>query len=150
MVGLEEPLGVRDTIVGREGGVVHHVTEERRQLLAVNGFGRLGAGFGELSRDASDLHGGNTGGVGQHNGHLQDDPQLLADGDGIEAIEGLSAVACLEEEGLTLGHAGQLLLQGASFAGKDEGRHRGQILLHSLEFGRVRPARLVLRWESSP
>ena len=42
-------------------------------------LGRRRAGLGELAGDAADLHDGHAERVGQHDRHLQDDAQLLAD-----------------------------------------------------------------------
>ena len=61
-------------------------------------LGRRRAGLGELSGDAADLHDRDTRAVGEHDRHLQDDLQLVADRVGGEVVEGLRAVAGLEHE----------------------------------------------------
>ena len=62
------------------------------------------AGLGELAGDAADLHRGHARRVGEHDGHLEDDLQLVPDGVGAEGVERLGAVAGLEQERLAVGH----------------------------------------------
>ena len=59
-----------------------------------------GARLGELPGDAPDLHRGHAAAVGEHDGHLQDDLELVADGVGRERVERLGAVAGLQHERL--------------------------------------------------
>ena len=97
---------------------------ERRQLEVADGLGGRGAGLGELAGDAADLHDRHADGVGEHDGHLQDDAQLLSDVVGGELLEALGAVAGLEQEGVAGGDLGEFGLQGAGLAGEHERRHR--------------------------
>ena len=66
--------------------------------------------------------------VRQHDGHLQDDLQLVPDGVGREGVERLGAVAGLEQERLARGHLGQAAGQVAGLAGEDQRRHGRQRL----------------------
>ena len=67
---------------------------------------------------------GHRGGVGQHDGHLQQHPQLVADVVGGHAGERLGAVAALEQERLTAGDGGELRLEVVALAGEDQRRQR--------------------------
>ena len=81
------------------------------------GVGR--AGLGELAGDPSDLHDRDPAGVGEHDRHLEDDFEPVADRVG-RALERLGAVAGLEEKGFAAADAGQLLGEVASLAGEHE------------------------------
>ncbi len=87
------------------------------------GLGRRRPRLGELARDPPDLHDRQRGAVREHGRHLQEDLQLLADGDRREVIERLGAVARLEEEGPAVGHLGERRTKLARLAGEDERRH---------------------------
>ncbi len=121
------------------------MTEERREFGAVDGLGGPGPGLGELPCDSADLDRRNPGGVHQDDGHLQDDPQLLPDGDGVESVERLGAITGLEQKRLAFGHPAEVAHEFTSLAGEDKGRHGGKLLLHPLQFGRIGPSRLLGR-----
>ena len=108
------------------------------------------ARLGELPGDAAHLDHRHAGGVGQHHRHLQDDLELVPDGVGGELGEGLGAVAGLEQEGVAVGHVGQLRGEVARLAGEDERRQGGQPRLGLLEGVRVGPLRLLRRGELPP
>ena len=100
--------------VGHPGGgrgqrVVDHVAAERRDDRVADGLGGRRAGLGELPGDPAHLHHRHAGAVGQHDRHLQDDLELVADGVGGEPVERLGAVAGLEQERLAGGHLGERL-----------------------------------------
>ena len=82
VVGLHQPLGVGDA--GGLGGrvAVDDVAAEAGQLEVADLLGVAGARLGELAGDAADLHHRHAERVGEHDRHLQDDAQLLADVDG--------------------------------------------------------------------
>ena len=124
MVGVEQTVGVGGSGHAVERRVVHHVPPEAGQLDPVAGLGVGRPGFRELTGDPAHLHHGDSRRVGEHDGHLEDDPQLVADGIGRELAERLGAVAGLEEERLALGDAGQLSGQRSGFAGKNQRRKR--------------------------
>ena len=115
--------------VGHPGGgvgdvVVDHVTAERRQLHAVHDLRGAGARLGELPGRARELHDRQRRAVGQHGRHLQHDLEVVADARRREVAEGLGAVAHVEQEPFTGGHAGQGLTQLTGLAGEHE-RRRG-------------------------
>ena len=143
VVGGEQAFGVGVAGGGGEGDVVDHVAPERRQLDAVDRLGGRRTGLGELAGDASDLHHGDTRRVGEHDRHLEDDLQLVADGVGAERVERFGAVAGLEQERPAGGHLGQVGGESSGLAGEDERRHRGQLLDRGVERGGIRPVRLL-------
>ena len=100
VVGGDQAVGVGPAGVGVERLVVDHVAAERVELDVADPLGRRRPGLGELPGDPADLDHRDAGGVGEGDGHLQDDLQLVADVVGREVGEGLGAVAGLEEEGL--------------------------------------------------
>ncbi len=65
----------------------------------------------ELAGNPADLHDRDADGVGEHDGHLEDDAQLLPDVVGGELLEALRAVACLEEERVARRDPGEFGLQ---------------------------------------
>ena len=70
-------------------------------------LGRRRARLRELAGDPTDLHHRQRGAVGQDDGHLQEDLQLLADRDRRELVERLGAVARLEQERAARGDLGR-------------------------------------------
>ena len=139
LVGRHQALGIGAAGLGLEGLVVDHVAAEGRQLQVADPLGGRRARLGELPGDAADLDHGHAGGVGQRHRHLQNDLELVPDGVGRELGEGLGAVAGLEQEGLAVGHLGQLRCEVTGLAGEDEGRDGGEPRLGLLR-GRPRRA----------
>ncbi len=78
--------------------VVDHVPAERVDDLVADPLGGGAAGLGELPGDPAHLDHRHAGAVGQDDGHLEDDLELVADAVGGELGEGLGAVAGLEHE----------------------------------------------------
>ena len=103
------------------------MSAERRQFEVADDLGGGGAGLRELPGHAADLHDGNADGVGEHDGHLQDDAQLLSNVVGGELIEALGAIAGLEQEGPPGGHTGEFGLQRPGLAGEHQ-RRKGREL----------------------
>ena len=150
LVRGHQALGVGPARLGLEGLVVDHVAAEGLQLHVADPLGVGRAGLGELSGDAPHLHHGHAGCVGERHRHLQDDLELVPDGVRAELGEGLGAVARLQEEGLTVGHLGQLLGQITPLAGEDERWHRRQSRLRLLERVGVGPLRLLRGGKLAP
>ena len=107
VVRLDEAVGVGDAGGHVEPGTVDDVPAERREVDVADALRRAGPRLGELPRDATDLDDRNAQGVGQHDGHLEDDAQLLPDVVGGELLERLGAVAGLQQEGPAGGDLGQ-------------------------------------------
>jgi hypothetical protein len=61
---------------------------------------------------------------GQHNGHLQECAEEVADIVGAMLGEALGAVAALQQEAVAFRYIGEMLLQTARFTGKNERRIR--------------------------
>ena len=150
VVGLHQPLRVRQAGGHRRRLAVDDVAPEARQLGAVHDLGGRGAGLGELAGDAADLHDGHPDGVGEHHRHLQDHPELLPDADRGEVVEALGAVAGLEEEGVAGRHLGERALQGPSLAGEDQRRVGADLLDGALQVGLVGPVGLLCSGEGPP
>ena len=75
---------------------------------------RLGVGrarLGELAGHAADLDHRHGAAEGQHDRHLQQHAEGVADVVGMELGEALGAVAALEQESLAVGDIGQRRLQ---------------------------------------
>ena len=67
------------------------------------------ARLGELTGEPAHLHHRTTGGEGQHDRHLQQDPEGVADIVGMKLGETLGAIAPLQQESLAIRHPGELL-----------------------------------------
>ncbi len=150
VVGGEQAGGIGHPGLGRRGDVVDHVAPERGQVELAHPLGRGAAGLGELAGDAAHLDHRHPGAVGEDDGHLQDEPQLVADDVGREGLEGLGAVAGLEEEGLSVGHRGQAGGQGPCLAGEHQRGIGGELLEHELEGGHVGPLGLLGSHQLAP
>ena len=109
-----------------------------------------GAGLGELAGDAADLHHRHAERVGEHDRHLQDDAQLLADVDRGELLEALGAVAGLQQEGVAGGHLAERGLQRPGLAGEHQRGIGGDLLQRPIEVGLVGPLGLLLGREGLP
>ena len=116
VVDVHQRCGSRVRTRG-EVEAVHGVAAVRRQRDAVAGLEVGRPGLGVLAGDPADLHDG-TGGVRQHDRHLQEDAELVADVVGGDAGKGLGAVAALEQEGLAAGDGGDLRLEVVALAGR--------------------------------
>ena len=143
VVGLEHPAGVVGAGLRREVVAVDDVAAVGRQGDAVAGLVVGGAGLGELAGHAAHLDDGHRRAVGEHDGHLQDGLDAGADLVRRGGLEGLGAVAALEQERLALRGGGEPFAQDVHFAGENEGREDGEFLDGGLEDSRVRPAGLL-------
>ena len=105
-------------------------------------------GLGELPCDPPDLHDRHAGRVAQHDRHLQDHLEAVADAVGREGVEGLGAVAGLQQERLAVGHLAQRRGEVRASPANASGGSVAQVLEARLEGAVVGPRRL-LRGESS-
>ena len=144
VVRLHEPLGVRGACRLGGRGVVHDVPAEAGQLDAADHLVRRRPRLGELAGDAADLHHRHAERVREHDGHLQDDPQLLTDVHRRELLEALGAVAGLQQEGVAGRHLGERRLQRARLAGEDERGIAGDLLQGAVEVAEIGPVGLLL------
>ena len=111
VVDLQEALRVV-----RAGGLgeleaVDRVAAVGREADVAAGLHAGRPGLRVLAGDAADLHDGHLRGVGHHDGHRQLDEQLALDVLRGHRVEGLGAVAALEQEGAAVGHVGHLQAQ---------------------------------------
>ena len=143
MVAAHHALRVRPARVRVEREVVDHVAAEGRQLDAVSGLGGRGAGLGELACDTADLHRRNAGAVRQHDGHLEDHLELVANRVGGEGVERLRAVARLQQERVAGGHGRQRLRELSSLASEHERRLTPKLSPRRVERGGVGPFELL-------
>ncbi len=141
-VGLDQPQRIGAARLFGEGDVVDDVAPIARQFLAVLLLRRRGARLGELAGDAADLHHRQRRRVGEHDRHLQEDAQEVANVVGADIIgarlgEALRAVAALQQETLAHGDLAERLLEIAGFTCKYERREVRDLLLDSRERGQV-------------
>ncbi len=122
---------------------------EHGQLDVADALGRRRAGLGELPGDAAHLHDRDARAVGEHDRHLQDDLQLVPDRVGREVVEGLGAVAGLEQEGLAGGDLAQGPGEPARLAGEHERRQLGELGEDVLVGVRIGPGRLAGQLDAS-
>ena len=111
--------------LGGELDAVDVVAEVARQRHFTLRFGRRAARLGELSRHATDLHHRQLAGERQHDRHLQQHAERVADVVRMELGEALGAVTALEQESLAGDDLGQLGLERARLAGEDQRRKVG-------------------------
>ena len=149
MVGGEQSLGVRAALGLGEPDVIDDLAEERGQLHIALGLDGGGPRLGELAGDAADLHDRQAARIGEHDRHLEDHAELVADRVG-RAVEGLRAVARLQEERLARGDLAEGLGERPRFAGEHEGRHLTEQFERLIELARIGPGRLVLDGQVSP
>ena len=144
MVGPQHALWVRRAIAGE---LVHHVAAVGQPAGAIDvGAARLRV----LPGDPPDLHHGHRRAVGQHDGHLQQHPDLAGDVGLRARRERLRAIAALEQEGLTASDRGQPIAELIDFARHDQRRLPGQGQRDFPHHDLVRPRRLLCHRKGPP
>ncbi len=101
---------------------VDDVAAVARQLLAALAFHRRRARLGELAGDAADLDHRRFGGKGHNHGHLQEGAEEITDIVGAVFGEAFGAIAALKQESPAGRHVGELALELARLAGKNQRR----------------------------
>ncbi len=150
VVGLHHALGIGQARLGGELEAVDVVAAVGRQLDLADLLDVGRARLGELAGHAADLHHRHAGAVGQHDGHLQQHAERVADVVGGEILEALGAVAALQQEGVARGHLGQRRLELARLAGEDQRRIAAQPGLGARQNGGVRIDRHLLGRPATP
>ena len=135
---------------GRELEAVDVVAAVGRQLDVADLLDVGRARLGELAGHAAELHHRHAGAVGQHDGHLQQHAEGVADVVGGEVGEALGAVAALQQEGLARGHLGQRRLELARLAREHQRRIAAQPRLGAGQRGGVGIDRHLLRRLAAP
>ena len=82
-----------------------------------------------LHRRRARLHDGHARAVGQHDGHLQNDAERIADVVRVEFREAFGTIAALQQKCFARSDLSQIFRQRARFARKDEGRIPSQLRL---------------------
>ena len=113
------------------------------EALAVALFELVGAGLGELSGDAPDLDDRHARRVGERDGHLQDDLQLVANGVGRTLVEGLGAVTGLQQKRLAVRHLASWSWRRRASPAKTSGGFVGEFCFDAREVRGVGPARAL-------
>ena len=132
-----------DALGLREIEPVDGIAPVGRQRDAVAGFRRLAAGLRVLPGDPSHLHHRYLSRVGHHHGHRQLHQQLVLDVLGRHRVEGLSAVATLQQERPTLGHLRELAAEVIALPCEDQRRQLLHGVDHAIQGGLVRVAGLL-------
>ena len=149
-VGLELPARIGYAGLGREGDVVDDVALVARQLDVADLLVRRRARLGELPGDAPDLHDGRAAGEGQHDRHLQEQPEEIPDVVGGVLREALRTITALQEEGLAGRDLAQRPFELARLPCKNERRKAGELLLDRLQGCLVRIIRNLLGGPGPP
>ena len=123
VVDVQQSLRVGTARVRREVEAVDGVAAVGRQRDAVASLHVGRARLGVLPGKPPDLDHRHRGGVGQHDRHLQQHPELVADVVGRRVDERLRAVAALEDERLAAARRGDLGLELVALARKHQRRH---------------------------
>ena len=97
--------------------------------------------LGELPGDPADLHHRLGAAEGQHDRHLQEHPEEVADIVGAMLGEAFGAIAALQQETLAFADIRQLVLQRARFTCKNQRRIGAQTGLDRFQCFRVRIGR---------
>ena len=129
VVAAHHALRIRRAALGGEGDIVDVVAAIGGEGDAVDRLGVGRARLGELPGHAADLHDRQLRRIGQHDRHLEDDAERVADIVRVELGEALGTVAALEEERLARRDLGQLRLELACLAREDERRIAHQLAL---------------------
>ena len=119
-IGLHQPLRIGDARFGGEIHAVDVVAPVGWQRDPINGFDGFRARLGELARYAAHFDDRFGRREGQHDRHLQDDAERVADIVRVELLEALGAIAALKQECLARSNLCEALFQAPRFAGKYE------------------------------
>ena len=142
--------GIGDAGLGGELGAVDDIAAVGGQGDAVDGLVVGATGLGELAGHAAEFHHRHGGAEGEHDRHLEEDAEGVADDVGGEILVALGAVAALQDDGAAFGDLGEGGFQAAGLAGEDQRRIGAQLLLHGGQLVRVGVGRLLLRVAGAP
>ena len=133
VVGADHAGRIGKPGVGGELEAVDHVAAICRQRDLAACFGRSGPRLGVLPSDPAHLHDRDARRIRQHDRHLEQGLELVPDVVGRDAVEGLGAVAALEQERLPAGHRGQPIPQLVALAGEDQRREQAELANRSID-----------------
>ena len=138
------PLRIGDTRRGGEFDPVDHIPAIGRQFHITDFLVRRGARLGKLPRNAAHLHHGRRACKCQHNGHLQKQPEKIADIVSRMLGKALGAIAALQQKRIAIGNLAQSALQLPRLACKNQRRKPGQLRLDGIESCSIRKRRHLL------
>ncbi|ENN89244.1 hypothetical protein RHSP_51838 [Rhizobium freirei PRF 81] len=115
-------LGIGNTPFFGEIDAVDDVAAIARQRDAILRFDVRGARLGELAGDTTDLHHRQLRAKSQHDGHLQEGAEEVADVVRAVFREAFGAITALQQEAVAFCNIGQMSLQTAGFASKNQRR----------------------------
>jgi hypothetical protein len=150
VVALEQPCRVGPARAFGEVEAVDDVAAVCGQGHVAARLGVARAGLRELPRHAAHLHDRHGGAVGQHDRHLQDRLDAVADLLGSRPGERLGAVAALQHERATGCRLPQLVAQVVDLAREDQGRQRGDLGGDCRNSVRVVPRGLLFDGQGPP
>ncbi len=150
MIGLQQPLRVRDAALLVEANAVDDIAAVGGEGDAINGLVTRRARLGELPGHATDLYHRAPGGKCHHHGHLQQHLKGVTDLGCGKFGEAFGAVPALKQKRTPLGNFSELPAQLAGFAGKYQGRQARQVCFDALQMLGIRIDRLLLDGFVSP
>ena len=136
-IGRDLAFGVGHARCGVKFNAIDDITAIAGQFNAVHCFGIGRARFSKLSCHAADFDDRQLGTIGQHNCHLQQDAECVADIVGVVFHKALSAVAALKQERAAFAYFGKVSFQVSCFASKNKRRESGKAFFHRLQGFRI-------------
>ena len=125
-VRLDHAFGIGLTRCRLKGDIVDDVTAIARQFDITDYFGIGRSRLCELAGHAANLHDRQFAGKSQHDRHLQDHAESIADIVRVEFGKAFGTIAALQQEGPALCHIGKLGRQVARLTGKNQRREIAQ------------------------
>mmetsp|Transcript_425 Transcript_425/g.1065 ORF Transcript_425/g.1065 Transcript_425/m.1065 type:complete len:201 (-) Transcript_425:73-675(-) len=122
MIGLHHVEGLVSTSFRCEIFVVNNISTVGRKSYSVSYLIGFRTRFGELPCHAAYLDDGHGGSKGQHERHLKQNTEGIANVIDIKFVKGFRTIPTHQQKTLPAAGTGQLLVQCSDFSGKDQGR----------------------------
>ena len=149
-IGRDLAFGIRHARGGVKLNAVNNIAAIAGQFDAINGLGIGRARFGKLTRHATDFDDRQLGTIGQHNRHLQQYAERIADIVGVVLNEAFGAIAALQQKRTSLAYLSELRFQIARFTGNNQRRKARQAIFHRLQGCRIVISRHLLNRKIPP
>ena len=149
-ISRDLPLRVGHARGGVKFNAIDDVAAIAGQFNTIDCFGISRARLGKLSGHPTDLNDRQLGTISQHNCHLQQYAERVADIVGVMLDKAFSAIAALKQKRAPLAHFGKLGFQIARFASKNKRRVSGKAFFHRLQGRRIFVMRHLLNREIPP